>query len=166
VNFLNSLEKGLVRFEKWVMVASMAVMLVAVAMQVFFRYVITLSIPWTQDLALITFMLVIFYGAAFASFHDRHLGIRNIVDTLPETTFIVVWFVQKAVIVGFMLIVIVAYAIPMTLQGLTNTFTMIKIPVFCVLVQIPIFGVLTTFHVVMSALRRDYRKEFDKAHGR
>lgn len=166
MDFLNRLEQGLIRLEKWVMLVSMAVMLLAVAMQVFFRYVIALSVPWTEELSIITFILIVFYGAALAGYHDRHLGINNLVNRLSGKTFVAVWYIRKAVLVAFLAVVIVGYAIPMAMQGWTNTYTIIKIPLFYVLVQIPVFGVLTAFHSVMSMLRREYRKELAVPGGR
>jgi len=146
------------------MLVAMAAMISAIALQVFFRYVVPVSVPWTEELSIISFIFIVFYGAALASRYDRHLGIRNIVDALDERTYIIVWFVKKACVIAFLLIVMVVLAIPMVLQGWSNTFTIIKIPLFFVLLQMPVFGVLVIFHTCMSILRKDYLKELPSGH--
>jgi TRAP-type C4-dicarboxylate transport system permease small subunit len=61
--------------------------------------------------------------------------------------------------VAFLGVVMVLYAMPMVLQGLHHTYTIIRIPQFYILLQIPLFGLFAAFHTLMSLLRRDYRRD-------
>ena len=155
---LNRIEETLVRIEKGIILVSGIVMLSAVTAQVFFRYVVPLSVPWTEELSIITFVLIVFYGATLASYHERHLGIKNVVDLLSDRAFMGVWILQKLALLAFLLVVLIAFALPTAIQGFQHTFTIIKVPLFYLLIQIPVFGLLTAFHTVMSLLRGDYRK--------
>ena len=162
---LNAIEGYLVRLEKAVIIVSMTAMLLAVSLQVFFRYVIPLSVPWTEELAVISFVLAIFYGAALASHRDRHLGIKNVVDLLSERTYIRIWYIKKILLTVFIAWVLIRHGFPMAANGWNNTFTIIRIPQFFVLVQIPLFGVLAVFHNLTAILRKDYLSDLSKAQG-
>lgn len=156
---LYKIEDGLVLFEKGVMLLATATIVIAVTMQVFFRYVIPLSVPWTEELSIISFIFVVMYGATLAIRYDRHLGIANIVQKLPPKLYIKVWYVKKIAIVLFVIQVLIIRALPIVMQGLSNTYTIIPIPTFFVLIQIPISALLMVFHLVCSIVRKDYRME-------
>jgi TRAP-type C4-dicarboxylate transport system permease small subunit len=151
------IEEKILQLEKFLMFFAMITMVLAVGMQVFFRYVIPMSVPWTEELSIISFIFIVFFGAARAGRYDKHLGIKNIVDAFQPSVYIKLWYLKKIVLISFLLVVMVLEAVPMVLQGWSNTFTIIKIPMFFVLVQIPIFGVLMIFHTLMSMVRKDYQ---------
>jgi TRAP-type C4-dicarboxylate transport system permease small subunit len=159
VNSLLKIEEKILYIEKAVMFLAMATMVIAVGLQVFFRYVVPVSVPWTEELSIICFIFVVFYGAAVAGRGDKHLGIKNLVDKLDDKTYVRFWYAKKVLILLFLTAVMVVKAIPMVLQGLSNTFTIIKIPMFFVLAQIPVFGLLMVFHTVTAMIRKDYEKE-------
>ena len=163
---LNRIEQLVVGLEKAVMLLTSGLMIVAVVLQVFFRYVVSLSVPWTEELSIICFVVMVFYGAALASYHGRHLGIRNLVDLLGERVYVATWILQKVALVAFLGLVMVLYAMPMVLQGLHHTYTIIRIPQFYILLQIPLFGVFAAFHALMSLLRRDYRRDLEARNAR
>jgi TRAP-type C4-dicarboxylate transport system permease small subunit len=166
VHTLNRIEQLVVGLEKAVMLLTSGLMIVAVVLQVFFRYVVSLSVPWTEELSIICFVVMVFYGAALASYHDRHLGIRNLVDLLGERVYVAIWILQKVALVAFLGLVMVLYAMPMVLQGLHHTYTIIRIPQFYILLQIPLFGVFAAFHALMSLLRQDYRRNLKARNAR
>lgn len=149
----------MVKFEKTVMLLSVFVMLISVALQVYFRYVAQMSVPWTEEVALIAFVVMVFYGATLAVYHDRHLGIKNVIEKLTERNFKIVWFLKKSLLGLFLLIVMVLFSSSMVREGLNQTYTITRIPLFYVFLQIPIFGCFSAFHIIMSFLRKDYLHE-------
>ncbi|PKN95812.1 MAG: hypothetical protein CVU43_23940 [Chloroflexi bacterium HGW-Chloroflexi-5] len=156
---LNKIENALVVFEKWMMLIATALIVLAVSMQVFFRYVIPVSVPWTEELSIISFIFVVVYGSALAVRYDRHLGIANIVNKLKPKAYIIVWYVKKILVVLFVVQVLIFRAFPIVMQGLSNTYTIIQVQTFFVLVQIPIAAALMVFHLVCSMIRKDYKTE-------
>lgn len=161
LRLLELIETLIIWFEKIIMFLAMMIMVVSLSMQVFFRYVIPVSIPWTEELSIIAFIFMIFNGAALAAKYERHLGISNIVDMLPEYAYIILWYVKKILIMLFLLNVLVYKAYPMVIQGFSNTFTMIEIPVFYVMVQIPLFGIFVVYHTFLSMLKKEYREDLE-----
>ena len=157
MELLNRIEGMRVWFEKTVILVFGVVMLVSVSLQVFFRYVIPISLPWTEELSIMAFVVIIFYGASLAGYHNRHLGITNVVELLGQKAYVAVWVLKQLALVAFLIVVIVLYGGQTALQGMNSTFAVIRIPLFFLMMQIPIFGLLSGFHVLMSLLRMDYR---------
>lgn len=163
---LYKIEDGIVLFEKAMMILATILIVIAVAMQVFFRYVIPLSVPWTEELSIISFIFMVMYGSALAVRYDRHLGIANIVNALSPKTYIKVWYIKKIVIILFVMHILIVRAYPIVMQGLNNTYTIIRIQTFFVLVQIPISALLMIYHFICSIIRKDYKNELSQlGHG-
>jgi TRAP-type transport system small permease protein len=163
VNFLNKLENIILKIEKFIIIIFGSIMLVSVMLQVFFRYVIRTSVPWTEELSVISFLIMIFYGASLASYHNRHLGIKNLVNKLADSTYKIVWFIKNIIIILFLVTVMLVYSFPMVIEGLNQSYTITRVPLFYVFVQIPIFSILIIFHIILSFLRRDYIKELPES---
>ena len=160
MDFLNKIENIIIKIEKIIMLFSGSIMFISVALQVLFRYVFRISVPWTEEISLISFIMMIFYGAIFASYHNRHLGIKNFVNKLPETSYKIVWFVKNIILSLFLISVMLIYSFPMVIEGLSQSYTISRMPLFYIFIQIPILGLLTLFHLMMSFLRKEYLKEF------
>ena len=160
MNALTKIEGWVVYIEKAVMVVTTAALVISVFMQVFFRYVIPISVAWTEELAIISFIFMVMYGSAAAVRYDRHLGITSVTAKLSKPNFIKSWYAKKILVFLFIAYIMLIKAIPLVMNGLSNTYTIIRIPSFFVLVQIPISAAFMLFHIVMSVLRRDYEKEY------
>lgn len=59
-------------------------MTVVILIQVFFRYVIYLPVPWTEELARYLMVWMGMLGSAAALRQGRHLGVRVLVERLPQ----------------------------------------------------------------------------------
>lgn len=159
MDLLNKIEQIILNFERLIALLSGLIMLISVALQVIFRYVFRISVPWTEEMAIMSFIVLVFYGAILASYHDRHLGIKNLVDRLTGQSYKIVWFIRKIILSLFLIMVMLVFSFPMVIEGLNQTYTISRIPLFYIFLQIPIFGLLTVFHIIMSILRKDYLKE-------
>lgn len=160
MKILTSIENWVLKIEKVVMGLTVGTLVFAVTAQVFFRYVIRISMPWTEELSIMAFFFAVMYGAAYAVRYDRHLGIISITSRMSEKTFIMWWYIKKAIVLFFIGYVMFIQAIPIAHQGWAHTYTIIQIPSFYILVQIPICAALMVFHTVMSILRKDYIREY------
>ena len=157
---LAKIEGWVVYIEKTVMLVATATLVIAVFMQVFFRYVIPISTPWTEELSIMSFIFMVMYGSAAAVRYDRHLGITSITARMSKSKFIKAWYAKKILVFLFIAYIMFFKAIPMVMNGLSNTYTIIRIPSFIILVQIPISAFFMLFHIIMSILRKDYEKEY------
>ena len=70
--------------EEWILIATYTAMLIIATAQVFFRYVINVSLSWSQDL--LTFMLIwsVFIGISLAVKKRKHIKVELAFSILPE----------------------------------------------------------------------------------
>lgn len=70
--------------EEWILIATYTAMLVIATAQVFFRYVINLSLSWSQDL--LTYMLIwsVFIGISLAVKKRKHIKVELAFVILSE----------------------------------------------------------------------------------
>jgi len=59
-------------------------MLLCAIMQVFFRYVAQISVPWTEEAARFSLIMVTFWGAATALRDREHISIPTLLEKFPE----------------------------------------------------------------------------------
>jgi TRAP-type C4-dicarboxylate transport system permease small subunit len=58
---------------EWITMIGFSGMLLATIGQVIFRYVLEISVPWTEELARILFIITMFLGIAIAIREDEHI---------------------------------------------------------------------------------------------
>ncbi len=160
MDLLNRIESTIVQIEKIIIVIFSIIMIVSVFLQVFFRYVVKMSVPWTEETSIISFVIISFYGAIYASYHHRHLGINQLVNKLSETSYKVVWIIKNIILSFFLINVLFIIFLPTLFESLNQSYTVTRLPFFYIFINIPILGILICFHLVMSFLRKDYHKEF------
>lgn len=71
---------GLIRL---ILTALTGTMACAVLLQVFTRYVFSFSLNWSEELARLCFVCMIFLGAAILVRTEEHLSVTTLVDGLP-----------------------------------------------------------------------------------
>jgi TRAP-type C4-dicarboxylate transport system permease small subunit len=59
-------------------------MLLCAIMQVMFRYVLKISVPWTEEAARFALIFVTFWGAAIALREREHIEITTLLEKIPK----------------------------------------------------------------------------------
>lgn len=77
-------------FEGYCCAIMLAVMSVVVFLQVIFRFVIKVSLPWSEELSRYLLVYITYFGCAYGIKTGAHLGVEAFVLILPKT-------VQKAI---------------------------------------------------------------------
>lgn len=92
-------------FKKWVMriegIAScfLLIMLYATLIaQVFFRYVLSSPLGWTEEMSRFTFVWLVFIGSAYLASKNSHIVVTFIVDALGSAT-VTRWVVRIVAVV-------------------------------------------------------------------
>jgi TRAP-type C4-dicarboxylate transport system permease small subunit len=75
--------RGLDRVLDGVTILLLAVLLAAVGLQIFARYVLNHSLYWSEELARYLFIYLVFLGAAVALRRDGHIRVGFLVERLP-----------------------------------------------------------------------------------
>ncbi len=83
VGALERADEVLLAALRLVLVALMATMAGAVLLQVFTRYVLAFSLTWSEELARLCFLCLIFLAAACLCRREEHLAVTAVVDLLP-----------------------------------------------------------------------------------
>jgi len=95
------------------------------------RYVFKVAIPWNEELTVLLFNWVIFFGAALASLNEGHISISLLRDSLKGRAKTAVAIGQNLLFMVFILIVCVQSWKIVMLQARTEQFTAIlNIPVY------------------------------------
>jgi len=64
-----------------------AIMVVAVLAQVFSRYALNFSLNWSEELARICMICLVFLGTAVLTRRNEHLSVTTIIDLFPQRVF-------------------------------------------------------------------------------
>ncbi|WP_028308642.1 TRAP transporter small permease [Desulfitibacter alkalitolerans] len=72
------------KFEDYSVTILYLTMIVVIFLQVFFRFVIKSSLPWSEELARYIMAYAVFIGAAIAAKEGAHIGINVVVGSLPK----------------------------------------------------------------------------------
>lgn len=89
-----------------------ALLLLAIATlviaQVFFRFVLSNSLPWPEELSRLIFIFLVFIGGALASLHDDHISIEAVDMAVEDSsrTAALMQILREALMVIVMLVVI------------------------------------------------------------
>jgi len=65
------------------------VMVIVVLLQVIFRYVMRISVPWTEEFARYLLILITFVGGALAVRDKQHISVTAIIDKLQKNPAII-----------------------------------------------------------------------------
>ncbi|MGL4207867.1 MAG: TRAP transporter small permease [Candidatus Adiutrix sp.] len=76
--------RGLSTIESTLVTVSRSLMIVIIFLQVFFRYVVTYSLPWSEELARYLRTWVVFIGASMGAREGVHIGVSAFVNAMPK----------------------------------------------------------------------------------
>ncbi|UQZ89157.1 C4-dicarboxylate ABC transporter permease [Deltaproteobacteria bacterium Smac51] len=76
--------RGLSVLESTLVTVSLMLMIIVVFLQVFFRYVVHYSLPWSEELARYLMTWVVFIGASMGAREGVHIGVAAFVNIMPK----------------------------------------------------------------------------------
>jgi len=98
---IDRISEGLADIVAKVASAGLVIMTLVIAWQVFGRYVLNSSPPWSESLALITMLYFVLLAAAVGVYEQFHLGFRVFVTMLPKRFKTVVYLLGQVLILIF-----------------------------------------------------------------
>lgn len=72
------------RFEKGAVTVLLGTMTIVVFLQVFFRFVVKGSLPWSEELARYVMVWAVFFGASMGAKIGAHIGVEAFVNLFPQ----------------------------------------------------------------------------------
>ncbi|MDK2799578.1 MAG: hypothetical protein PWP27_850 [Clostridiales bacterium] len=141
----DSIHRLLVVFAKLLMV----LMTVLISAQVFSRYVLDVSIMWSEEVALVMMVWFGFISLAVGVKKKLHISIQIFTDFLPDKL--------KRVILKFNALVVLIFGIVMMIYGvrlvnytMTSTLPATGFPSAVLYTIVPITGILVTYDAFMD----------------
>lgn len=80
---LTRAEKVILSCMKWSIIFGMSGMVVVVFLQIISRYVFSFSLAWSEEVARLLFICIVFIGAAVLARREKHLTVTVLSDLLP-----------------------------------------------------------------------------------
>ncbi len=128
------------------------IMVVVIFLQVFFRFVVRSSLPWSEELARYVMAYAIFIGAAIAAKESAHIGILAVVNKFPKSA--EKYTKTFAMVVSFIFSVILIYLAFLIVQFLINTgqkSPALRIPIWIAYLSVPLGAVLMSIRFMQAA---------------
>jgi TRAP-type C4-dicarboxylate transport system permease small subunit len=158
MNLLNKLDKALTAAAKWTSIVLFAVMVLLSILQVICRYVLHVSLSFTEELARFLFIWVTFLGSAMALKKDQHVKMDLLVRQFPEIA-------QKAVRFVLFLVSLIAYWIliyygfVLVKKTVYQTSAALGLPMSYIYFAVPVCGILMAFFECTVVAKQFAKKE-------
>lgn len=104
---VHAVVEGIDAASRWLIVATFAVMVAVVSLQVLFRYFLNLSLDWADEIGRLTFVWVAFLGVPHGVRLGAHVGIDFVAKLLPAAP--LGWVFRTGCISNAALMTIVAW---------------------------------------------------------
>ena len=140
-----------------------AVMSVIVMLQIFFRFVIYVPLPWSEELARYLMIWTGMVGSFVAMREGRHIGVTMVVNRLPPRA--AAWVAVFVQLVTILFLAIVAkQGLALALINLNQLSPAMRIPMFFPYIAVPVgaalmiielaAGILNEIHPIEPGVRR------------
>ena len=137
----------------WLIIVMAAVMIVALVLQIIFRYVFNSSLSWSEELALFLFTWVVLLAGSIGVREHMHVRLIIIRDRFPEFGRKCFDFIAEVLAVLFGLLLLVKgwdYCVATTEQGMVSA--AVRYPLQYLYMVAPISGLLIVFHGSINIL--------------
>lgn len=122
----------------------LALLVIILALQVFYRYVLHIGLSWSEEVSRFLFVWFVYVSASYAVQVGTHIRVSFVVDLLPER-------VARAVKV-FSDLLWIAFNLAVVVSGILLIRSMIEFPVYSTSLVLPlaaIYVVIPLAHMLM-----------------
>jgi len=135
---------------KYVLVFTFLLLIITVLLQVFSRYALTVTIPWTEDGARLILIFVTFLGAAVALRDNEHIAITFLFKKIPTKykNYVSIFF---NLIILFFLIFFIKGSLEMTFMNwILPVVSFPKLKIGYVYLILPISAFLMVYFLILK----------------
>lgn len=143
-NFLNLLDRA----ERFMSVLFLSGIVLAILLQVFFRYVLNSPLIGPEELATLLYIWLVFIGADIALRRGEHVSIDMLVNIFPNKLRLVSFLVTQISMLTIC-VVIVIYGIPLLRLQATSRTAALRIPVYISSLPLVISAFLMTLNLML-----------------
>jgi TRAP-type C4-dicarboxylate transport system permease small subunit len=126
--------------------------------QVFFRFVIVHSLPWSEEFSRYALVWASFLGASIALKRGLHIGVGVFVSKLPKEKKRLIYLITLVVITIFLLVVIIK-GFQMAFFNMKQSSPAMRIPMGFPYLAIPVGSLIMVLHLLNEVILGWRRKE-------
>ncbi len=152
--FFDKVEK----FILFILAIILAIMVIALFLQVILRYLFKSATPWAEELARYAFIWLSMLGATVAMRRGRHMNMDYFVNLLPQNIGKITNIVAHILII-FFLAVVTYYGIGLVIMTHKQLSSGMRIPMSYVYLSIPIGSMFMIMFIVESYFTKKTIKE-------
>lgn len=130
-------------------IVTMAAMSIVIVLQVYFRYIASSPLPWSEEAARYLMVWLVFLGAPAALRTGQHVGVTIFRDMSPRLLRLILTVVGE-VIVLTLLAYVVYHGYQVTVRNLMQSSPALRIPIGWVTAAVPIGSALMMIEIVKS----------------
>jgi TRAP-type C4-dicarboxylate transport system permease small subunit len=130
------------------------VMVTAIFMQVFMRYVLGSSLAWSEELARYCFIWLVYLGISYGVKKQRHIKVDIVLILLKDKWKIVLNIIANLIFLAFAVFVIIyGYSIADRLLSFGQTSPALQLPMGLVYLATPVGMGLTAFRLIQQLIQ-------------
>jgi TRAP-type C4-dicarboxylate transport system permease small subunit len=156
--WINRLSNGLHEATKWFLITTGAAMSVIVLLQVFFRFVIYIPFPWSEESARYLMIWMGMVGAAAAMRYGRHIGVTVLIERLPPRVYRFLSPFTDLAMVAF-LVVMAREGFRLAVENAVQYSPAMNLPMLVPYLAIPIGAALMILEITASQLQEFFPTE-------
>lgn len=111
-SFMRVCEQWLSRLSRTLVFCSLlalGVMSVLIAVQVASRNFMNIGLPWADELARLTGLMVVFFTIPYLQFHGRHISVDMLSNRLKGKSRLVLQCINEMAVLAFMILLVVSF---------------------------------------------------------
>jgi C4-dicarboxylate transporter, DctQ subunit len=156
--WINRFSNALHEVAKWFLIAAGAAMSVIVFLQVFFRFVIYIPFPWSEESARYLMIWMGMVGAATAMRYGRHIGVTVLMVRLPpRVSRFLSPFIDLAMVI--FLAVLVKEGFRLAMKNAAQHSPAMDLPMLIPYLAIPVGAALMILEITASLLQEFFPTE-------
>lgn len=141
------------KLEEYVLVAMMIFLVIIVAVQVFFRFVINFSFGWSEELARYLLIWIAWIAASYAVRENAHIRVEIVKDLFGDKI--------KKIIEVVVLLICFSFALFLAIEGTKYIFNVkatnqvspsLGIDIWIVYLAVPVGGILMSFRFIQQII--------------
>ena len=130
----------------------LAIMIALVFANVVLRYCFSTGFAWSEEIARLCFIYLVYLGAIGAMRDNQHLGLDTVLSRIPERAQKAIYFLVQVAIIWVM-VILTQGSWQLVIQNIADRWVATQIPVFLVYGV----GLITGIAIVILSLANIYR---------
>lgn len=152
------------RVTGWLIIIMGSVMIIALILQIIFRYVFNSSLSWSEELALFLFTWVVLLAGSIGVREHMHVRLILVRDRFPSFGRMCFDFFAEALTIAFGLLLLIKgwdYTVATAEQGMVSA--AVRYPLQYLYLVAPVAGGLIIFHGAINMLHLFFSNEESNA---